>query len=193
MEVKDLKQFYQKLSQLDPQNPPVVLVSGTDESIFDEVLKKLEAKMQSFEPVITTFSGEPGDGERFLEEVFNIPLFSPYRMIVFRHAEAVLPALLSRDSSRDSYQTDLSSRPDATLLVIQHEGTVGKALQKALGSKTLHYVSRDIFAEKLEQAIEQMAHGAGLILSQEALYEIKERTQKRLQTNEVPDGSFSSH
>lgn len=179
MEVKDLKQFYQKLSQLDPQNPPVVLVSGTDESIFDEILKKLESKMQSLEPVITTFSGEPGDGERFLEEVFNIPLFSPYRMIVFRHAEGVLPALFSRDSSRDSYQTDLSSRPEGTLLVIQHEGAVGKALQKSLGSKTLHYVSRDIFAEKLEQTIEQLAHSAGLILSQEALYEIKERTPPR--------------
>lgn len=177
MEIKDLKQFYQKLDGIDPQNPPVVLVSGSDESIFDSVLKKLETVVASVEPVITTFSGEPGDGEKFLEEVYNIPLFSPYRMIVFRHAEAVLPALLAK--GRDGYQKDLSGRPDATLLLIQFEGAVPKGMLKSLGSPILHYVSRDIFAEKLEQAIEQMAHSAGLILSEDALHEIKERTPPR--------------
>ena len=179
MEIKDLKQFYQQLSKLDPQSPPVVIVSGSDESIFDSVLEKLEAKMAPLQAVLTTFSGEPGDGERFLEEVFNIPLFSPYRMIVFRHSDQVLPALLTRESKRDAYQTDLSARPDATLLVLQYEGVPNKGFLKALGSNALHYVSRDIFAEKLEQTIEQLAHSAGLILSEEALHEIKERTPPR--------------
>ncbi|MBU44042.1 MAG: hypothetical protein CMN76_12540 [Spirochaetaceae bacterium] len=179
MEIKDLKQFYQQLSKMDVQAPPVVLVSGNDETIFDSVLEKLESKMTPLEAVITTFSGEPGDGERFLEELFNIPLFSPYRMIVFRHAEQVLPQLLAKESRKDTYQTDLSSRPDATLLVLQHEGSPNKGFLKSLGSNVLHYVSRDIFAEKLEQTIEQMAHSSGLILSEEALHEIKERTPPR--------------
>ncbi|HBS05190.1 MAG TPA: hypothetical protein DEA96_09510 [Leptospiraceae bacterium] len=179
MEIKDLKQFYQQLSKLDPQSPPIVLVSGSDESIFDTVLEKLETKMAPLEAVVTSFSGEPGDGERFLEEVFNIPLFSPYRMIVFRHADQVLPALLSKESKRDAYQTDLSARPDATLVVLQYEGSPNKGFLKSLGSNVVHYVSRDIFAEKLEQTIEQMAHSVGLILSDEALHEIKERTPPR--------------
>ncbi|MEQ8352938.1 MAG: hypothetical protein RH862_15730 [Leptospiraceae bacterium] len=179
MEIKDLKQFYQQLSKLDPQNPPVVLVSGSDESIFDSVIEKLESKMAPLEAVVTTFSGEPGDGERFLEELFNIPLFSPYRIIVFRHADQTLPAMLAKESKRDSYQTDLSARPEATLLVLQYEGTPGKGFLKSLGSQVLHYVSRDIFAEKLEQTIEQMAHAVGLILTEEALHEIKDRTPPR--------------
>ena len=52
MEIKDLKQFYQQLSKLDPQSPPVVIVSGSDESIFDSVLEKLEAKMAPLQAVL---------------------------------------------------------------------------------------------------------------------------------------------
>ncbi|MCB1305591.1 MAG: hypothetical protein KDK37_14990 [Leptospiraceae bacterium] len=179
MDVKDIKQLYQAIGKIDPQSPPSILVSGTDDSIFDSVLEKVEARIASVGPEITSFGGEPGDGERFLEEIFNIPLFGSMRLLVFRHAEQYLAGILSKDSKRDAYQSNLGNRPDATLLLIQYSGAPSKGFIKSLGSDLIHYVSRDIYAEKLESTIEQLAHTMGLVLQEDALHELKERTPPR--------------
>jgi DNA polymerase III delta subunit len=179
MEVKELKQMLVQVGKLDLSDPPVLLVSGNDENVFDTILEHVERRLTAHEAVVHSFSGEPGDAERFLEEIFNIPLFSPYRLLVFRHSEDSLPSILAREAKRKGPQGDLSRRPDNTAILLQYAGVPPKGFLKSLGSNLVHYVSRDIYAEKLESTIEQLAHGAGLVLTEEALHEIKERTPPR--------------
>ena len=89
MEFKDLPGFHKHLDKLDLESPGVMMVSGSDvaaaDGIIDRFRHRLRKEIGQYETIL--FSGESGDDLRFIEEIANVPLFSPYRFILVRQGD----------------------------------------------------------------------------------------------------------
>ena len=167
---------------MNPEISGVVLVSGSDLEAFDAVLarvkKILGKKIGTFET--SGVSGEPGDHLRLHEEIFNIPLFSPFRLILVRQAAEVFRPVLANKSSLAVIAEDFQERlPDRTWILIQYEGAPPKKLEKALGPTLLHLSTRDLYPNQIMDGIRRAATAQGLNLSEEALHELRERLEPR--------------
>lgn len=174
MLARDSHDLLQKLKDLPLASPPVLIVSGADATVFDQMEEHLRRHTLKHETVeMTVFTGEPDDAKHLLVSLFNIPLFSPYRLFVVRSAAPLFKELTT--GTRDAYQLDFTRLPDRTLLAMFYEGEVPKGILKLFGDNLLHLHTKNLYAENIEEAIRHEASRLRLSLSEEAILEIRER------------------
>ena len=180
-EIKDLAIFHRALDEMKLEEPEVVLVSGSDTGVVDRVLERLRTRLRkeegAFESVV--FSGEPGDEVRLHEEVCNIPLFSPYRLIIVRAGEELFRTVLAQKARAAVYKRDFAHIPDRTLLVIAHAGAPTKSLLSLFGDRILHLVTRDLYPNQVQDQIRAVAARLHLRLDEEAMHALRESLDPR--------------
>lgn len=178
---KDPAAFRKYLDGADLNAPEVILVSGSDVSVFpgavDLVRRQLEKKIGGFEA--TTFSGEPGDDQRLQEELFNIPLFAPYRLVIVRQGQEVLRPFTQSKTAAAALQEEFARLPDRTLVMIEYDGEPSAGLLKVFGERLHRYHSRELYSNQVLDVITGLSKRVGLHLNEEALHELKEKVEPR--------------
>jgi len=180
-EIKDHAAFFKYLASMELETPPVVIISGSDtgilDSAMDQIKNRLHKEIGPFET--TVFSGEPGDSERFHRELFNIPLFAPYRFIVVRHGDELFSALGALSKNNAGLKADFARIPDRTLLLIEHPGTATKSLLSLFPDRCAHFATRELYANQVPDVIRAMAKKAGIHLDEDAVSEIRDRVEPK--------------
>ncbi|MBI3395953.1 MAG: hypothetical protein HY042_08970 [Spirochaetia bacterium] len=178
-ETKELSGLLKHADGMDLTEPDVILVSGTDvdaaESILGSLRVRLHRDIGAFETSV--ISGET-DSTRFEQEVFNIPLFAPYRLILVRQGEEVFKAY-NRDGAAARIHEQMRRLPDRTLIIIQYSGKVPAAFEKALGTRLAHFSTRELLPGHVVETIRHLAKKHKLNLSDDALYEIRDRIEPK--------------
>ena len=181
MEVKNMADLFRALDGENLDRPPVLLVSGVDPSVFDLALDRVRTRIRkdvgSCET--TVYSGEPGDEERFLVDLFNIPLFSPYRLFVVRRGQEILKGLTATPKTTERYRHDFSKMPDSTWILIQVDGKPSAGLLKIFQDRIIHFQTRELYSRDIIKTIESMERKFHLHLEEEAIFELKERVEPR--------------
>jgi DNA polymerase III delta subunit len=178
VQVKDSHELLAKLRGIDITLPPVILVSGSDPSIFDHTVDFIRSQLLKHETVeITLLTGEQEDAAVLVAAAFNLPLFSPYRLFIVKNAEPIFRYILSDERSPD--QQNFSSLPERTMLAFYLAGEPSKAMLRLFGDRLLHLHTKNLFAENMEEAIRRTARHLRLPLTEEALLEIRERLPPR--------------
>lgn len=178
VQVKDSHELLAKLKGIDIGQPPVILVSGSDPSVFDHTEDFLRSQLLKHETVeLVLLTGEQNDAAILVDEIFNLPLFSPYRLFIVKNAEPIFRYLLSK--GRTAEQRNFSNLPERTLLALYYEGQPEKAMLKLFGDRLLHLHTKNLYAENMEEAIRRSAMQLRLQLTEEALLEIRERVPPR--------------
>lgn len=175
---RDSHDLLQKLKDIPLATPPAVIVSGTDATVFDQVeehLRRVTLKHETVE--VTVLTGEPDDARLLLLSIFNIPLFSPYRLFIIKNAAPLFKDITQ--NARDAYQLDFARLPDRTLLAMFYEGEIPKGILKLFGDNVLHLQTKSLYAENIEEAIRRSASQLRLALSEDAIQEIRERVAPR--------------
>jgi DNA polymerase III delta subunit len=180
-DLKSLKEIHAAIDHADLATPPIFLISGTDADIADGLIarikKRLHKEIGEFETTI--YSGETGDNALFQSEAFNIPLFSPYRLLIVRHAQEVLrPTVQSKESS-ELFRRSVETLPDRTLILMQYDGIPGKEFLKIFATRLSHYAPRDLYPNQIPMAILEAAKKKGLSLNDDAVRELRERIEPR--------------
>ena len=178
---KDPAGLRKYLDGVNLDTPDVVVLSGSDTSVFpgtvETVRALLEKKVGSFE--VTTFSGEPDDDRRFQEEIFNIPLFAPYRLVIVRQGHDVFRQAVQSPSVATALQEEFSRLPDRTFILIEYAGDPGARFLKLFGDRLHHSVSRDLYSNQVLDVILGLSKRIGVQLTEEALHEFKEKIEPR--------------
>ncbi|MBW7856984.1 MAG: hypothetical protein H3C43_01465 [Leptonema sp. (in: Bacteria)] len=178
MQLKDSQELFSKLKQVDLILPPIVIISGPDNSLFDQVNAFIQNSLLKHESVqVVVLTGEPNDSESLFGEIFNMPLFAPYRFFVIKNAAPIFKYLTASD--RDAYQQDFSKIAERTLLLMYSEVEPTKAALKPFGNRLLHLSTKNLFAENIESTIRRFANQLRLSLTEEAMSEIRERIPTR--------------
>ena len=154
--------------------PPAILVSGQDASIFDRVDDLLRNQVLKREAVdITVLTGEQEDGALLLKEIFNLPLFSPYRLFLVKDAKPSFEYILSKE--RAAEHRNLNNIADRTMLAFYFEGEPTKAMLSVFGENLIHLHTKPLYSDSMEQAIRRTAAELSVNLTEEAVAEIRER------------------
>lgn len=178
MQVKDSHELLAKLKGIDISQPPVILVSGSDPSIFDHTGDFIRNQLLKHETVeLTVLTGEQDDAAVLLAEAFNLPLFSPYRLFIVKNAGPIFRYILSDERSPE--QQNFSNLPERTMLALYFEGEPTKAMLKLFGDRLIHLQTKNLYADNMEEAIRRAAMHLRLDLTEEALLEIRERVPPR--------------
>ncbi len=187
MELKDIASYQKSLDKLDLENPPVLMVSGTDPGAAERLTERLRGRLRKevgqYETLI--FSGEQGDDERFLEEIANVPLFSPYRLILIRQAEELFKGALQSKAQQSAFEQAFSQAAARTLVFLVYEGSPPQKLVKILHGADkerdglLHLVTRDLFSNQILDQIRHAAKRSQLNLSEEAVHLMREHLEPR--------------
>lgn len=180
-DLKNLPDLYREIDAVKIETPPVVLISGIDPSTFDLVLERIRTLLKKSTGTVETtiYSGEPGDGEKFLTDVFNIPLFSPYRLLVVRRGQDVFKEFLGGSKQQDYYRSEFSRVPDSTWILIQYDGKPPAGFLKVFADRLLHFQTRELYPRDVIRTIEGLERKYHLQLDEEALFELRERVEPR--------------
>lgn len=181
MELKDPHQLSKELDHMDLEEPPVIMISGTDSGTVDTVLerikKRLHKEIGQFESII--FTGENGEEYRLQEELFNVPLFSPYRLVLIRQASEVFKPVLVSVNRQKNWKHQFERLPERTLILIQYDGAASKKISGIFGKRLVHLTTRDLYANQVVDAIRSVSHRIHLNLSDEALHMLAENIEPR--------------
>ncbi len=177
--LNNLKGLYQAIDHMNLEIPDITLVSGKDLSVFDLAVsharKCMEKSGEPFE--VTVFSGESGDDMRFHEEVFNIPLFAPLRLIIVRRAGDIFRPALNSPKVMERYGSDFVRLPDRTWIIIEYDGSPSRKFIDMLGERVIHYPTRELYDNQVHETLITSIKKAGLKLTDDALHEIQERVE----------------
>ncbi len=176
-EAKDPGELLKLIAHADLEAPLIVLISGDDVELVEQALEKMKHRVLSKHKdcLIPVFGNEPEDDMRFLTEVENVPLFSPFRLIVVRDAQAVLQNLLKQSDRKKDLSHFIGAIPDRTWLLIHYAGKATDEFLKLWGPAAVHLPTKDLFPEKIIDFIRAAAKKAGLQLAEEAVLEIRDR------------------
>ncbi|MDH5654419.1 MAG: hypothetical protein OEZ34_00805 [Spirochaetia bacterium] len=177
---KGLKNLYSHIDRMDINQPDILFLSGNDpdilEGILEKVRKRLNKEVGEYET--TSFSGEPGDDSLLFNEIFNIPLFGVYRLIVVRQCQEIFKQMISGNGLK-LLKENFKNIPDRTLMVMLFSGIPAEGFVKAFGEKLYHHKALEIYPNQLPMFIMETAHKLGLSLQEEALNEIRERVEPK--------------
>lgn len=184
VDLKDPQAFFKRLERIDLEEPEFVMVSGADPDQFDVALalikRRLREDVGSFETSI--YTSEPGDAEMLARDLFNIPLFAPYRLFVVRHGERILDEMYSSASLRFVFEQGLTHFPGRTLLMIAYEGELKGKSDKHLSifhQRLLHLPTKELYSNQLGDAIHTAARRFHLHLNEEAVALLREQAPPR--------------
>lgn len=176
-EVNNLQGLYRAIDSMSMEIPDIILISGKDLSVFDLTVDHARKHMaKTGEPVeVTIFSGEPGDDLNFHRDVFNIPLFAPYRLLIVRKATEIFKPALSSKKTLERYGSEFARLPDRTWIIMEHEGTPSKSFLGIFGDRLIHYATRELYESQIHETLIAALKKTGLKLDDEALHELQER------------------
>lgn len=181
MEHKDLAGFHKALDRMDLENPDVALISGADieaaDAVLERIRKRLVKEIGQYETVI--FSAEPGEDARLQAEIFNIPLFSPYRLLIVRQAEEVLKAALASKGRYAQLEQDFQHLPGRTLIVLVYDGNPPQKLIKLFRGRLIQLSTRELYGNQALDALRSAAKRLHLHLSEDALHALRESVEPR--------------
>lgn len=177
MEVKDLPGFQKHLDKLPLEAPGVVMISGSDPAVADSQIERLRQRLYKeigeFETLL--FSGETGDDHRFIEEIANVPLFAPYRLIIVRQAEELFRVPLQSKSQHAGYVSAFAQAPQRTAIFLVYSGSAPQKLVKLFqGCGLLHLATRDLFSNQILDQIRAAAKRLQLNLGEDAVHLLRE-------------------
>lgn len=175
-DIKNFQDLTAQLGKMDLIQPPVIIVSGEDADVFDMALDRVRAQIKTSgeELETTVLSGEAGDDARLMQELLNIPLFAPYRLFVVRQAADVLKSLMTGKKAA------LSALPDRTLLMLDYHGKLPAGVGKLFAnSSILHLATRDLYENRVFEAIVSAEKRLGLKLSEDARQLLHNSVEKR--------------
>lgn len=180
-EIKELQSVHRALDKMNLDQPDVILISGSDTGVLEALLERIRHRLHKdigpFETVV--FSGEGGDESRLQQEIFNIPLFSPYRLLIVRQGEELFRNILASKSIYNSFLHEARSMPDRTLLVIQYDGQPTKKMTAIFHDQLLHFITRDLYANQIIDAIRNIAGSLHLHLDEESIHLLRESVEPK--------------
>lgn len=181
LELKDPQAFFKQLDKLDLENPEAILVSGADLDLADQALSRLRRRLAreigSFE--FSVYAGEPGDAEKLAEELFNIPLFAPYRLFLLRQGQRIAESITQSSALSFVYSEGFQRFPGRTLLLISYEGAPSARFLKLLHGRFAHLPTRELYANQMGDAVTQAARRLQLHLSEDAIAMLREQAPPR--------------
>jgi DNA polymerase III delta subunit len=177
MEFKEIAAFQKHIEKLDLDAPDIIVISGSDlaiaDSLIDRIRQKVERDVGPAEFIV--FSGETGDDERLHLEIFNIPLFSPYRVLLVRQGEELFRTVLASRGSYASYLDDFQRFPGRTLLIIVYSGAPSQKMLKIFHGREAHLATRELYANQVVETIRTAAKRMHLHISEEAIHLMSDR------------------
>lgn len=182
MEVKDLASFQKNQDKLDLENPGVIMVSGSDtaaaDGLIDRFRLRLSKEIGQYETIL--FSGETGDDQRFIEEIANVPLFSPYRFILVRQGEELFRTPLASKAQYAGYTEAFANPSPRTAIFVVYAGSPSQKLVKLFhAAGFLHFVTRDLFSNQISDQIRAIAKRLHLNLGEEAVHVVRESVEPK--------------
>ncbi len=164
----DIKSFHDlstALAHMPLEEPPVILLSGEDGDLFDMALEKVRHRLarEAGSVELTVLSGEQGDEQKLLLDLYNIPLFAPYRIFVVRQAHDVLKSL-----SGARQKAGLGSLPPRTLLLLDWRGRPPAWAERLFGDRCLHLSSREVYDNRMLETVLGAEKRVGVRLTDEA-------------------------
>ncbi len=180
-EIKDQAEFLKMIGSTDLERPEIVLISGDDVEAVDSALDRMKHRVLSRHKdcLVPVFGNEPDDDNRFLTEIENVPLFSPFRLIVVRDAQAVFASILKQKDRKSDFAHFISSLPDRTWILVHYSGRATDDFLSLWGSHAIHLATKDLYPEQVIDYIRNASRRAGLSLAEEAVLEIRDRIVHR--------------
>ncbi|MCB1172351.1 MAG: hypothetical protein KDK39_02240 [Leptospiraceae bacterium] len=178
---KPSREFFKQLRELEFNQAPVIVISGTDTGIINKaqelIKKRLFSTIGSFETIL--FTGEVGEDQRALTELQNSSLFIPWRFLILKQAEIIFKAYSASAEKLRNLRFQFAHRSDQQLILIEYQGTISKKLLEAFDPHCLHLATRDLYPEKVEAWIQECSHKLGLQFNSAALHFFVEHSPPR--------------
>ncbi len=167
------------MDQMNPELPESLIVSGKDLTLFDMAVaharKRLERKGEPYE--VTLLSGEVGDDAIFYREVFHVPLFSPYRLIIVRKGETLFAPIVSTPNLLQKMGVDFKKVPDRTWILIEFSGNAPQKFLDQFGDGLIHIATKELYENQAHETILATLKRLNLRLEEDALYELMQRIE----------------
>lgn len=172
MTIKDLYNLHKELDGMDLEKPKILLISGSDAQSLDALLvrirKRLRAEIGQFESIV--FTAENGEDNRLLQEVFNVPLFSPYRLLIIKQADVIFKNILASTTRLKSLKGQFQTMPDRTWLIIQYDGKVPAKMTGLFKDRLLHLVTKELYLNQIPDLIKSVCHKLHLKMEPDAMH-----------------------
>lgn len=174
--IKVFHELSAAIGHINLDQPPVILISGEDPDLLDMALERVRHRLgRAGEQVeLTSFSGEQGDDRKLVEQLYNMPLFSAYRLFLVRQAHEVLKPLVA--AKRKGGHGALPAR---TLLLIDYRGRAPASLERLFGAECLHLAARDVYDNRMLETVIAAEKRCGLRLAEDARQLLIESVEKR--------------
>ena len=137
--------------QIDVNSPAIICVGGEDAAICNSLLSQfrgeLEKQVESYEYLV--YSDESGDELKFFAEIQSLSLVIPYRLLVFRQAEAGLKSVLSSDSLYKNFRRICENSLERIFVWIIYKGKPSAKFLKIWGKSLLYYESKKLYETQI--------------------------------------------
>lgn len=165
-----LQAFCRKLESMSAL-PRFIFFVAEESADLEELLQTLRARLVSLYGNCDEihFSGHDNDVTTWHAEMMTMPMFPSGRLILVRHAEALLKRIENQPRVLANYLHDFAQVPDFTVSVLQFdEKKIPKKLQKLEGL-ALVYENEPLSAEELVRHLAARAETLGFSTESEAL------------------------
>lgn len=162
--------FCRKIAGLD-RNPPFVFYAGENQDELEELLNTARARLQKEFGTCDEvhISGLDNDAATWHAEMMTMPMFPSGRLILIRHAEALLKRIEGQAKVLANYLRDFPQVPAFTISVLQfRERKIGKKLQP-LEELALIYDELPAGPEELTENLVERCAALGYKADREAL------------------------
>lgn len=165
MHVKSLEDLLKAIKEYPREESLVVIVSGKDTQIFNMISSYVEKEKFKNIPVeITVLTGEQEDFSFFLNDIHNFPLFIPHRLYIIKQGQIVL---------KNVKELIFEEIPPKTWILIEYEDQFPLKILKINDSKLLHFETKILYENQIDQFLHSLGKKYQLQFSEEAINEIK--------------------
>ncbi len=164
MFAKSLEEVKKYIENYPKEDCLILVVYGKDVSLVDFILEYIEKKIfKNISYELITLTGEVEDFNQIVNEIYNFSLFSQNRIYVVRQGKLIFK----------NFKFKIRSLPPKTWLIIEYEDTFPFQLIQIEDNKILYLETKIIYENQIEFFLQNLAKQYHLILSEEALNEIK--------------------
>ncbi len=165
MNLKSLEDLLKAIKDYPIDESLVVIVSGKDPQIFNVVSSYVEKeKFKNKQVEITVLTGEQEDFSYFLNDIYNFPLFIPHRLFIVKQGQIVL---------KNVRELNLNELSPKTWILIEYEDQFPQKILKIDENKLLHYETKILYENQIDQFLHSLGKKYQLQFSEEAINEIK--------------------
>ncbi|MDH4263846.1 MAG: DNA polymerase III subunit delta [Spirochaetia bacterium] len=175
MVFKSVGEFLTKFEKTDKLPNIILVYSNVHDSIQQIFVAAAEKLKKTFSQVDSiSLNGTEIDSGVFHSEMSTIPMFDMGRLILIRHADAVLKKIDSNKTVLAYFIRDFNNIYDKTLLIIQCEGKLPASLS-ALSEKAWTIEEEKTRPRDIPDIIKTRAHKMGFEIEDGAIQEMAGR------------------